>query len=458
MGIQSVNPATGEVVKTFEPLSAGELESRLARAADGFRSYRRTSFAERVAWMRAAADLLEAERRDIAVTMTVEMGKTLRSAEGEAAKCVKGMRFYAEHAERFLADEPLDEPGSVGASRAFACYQPLGVVLAVMPWNFPLWQVIRFAAPALMAGNVGLLKHASNVPQCALYLEELFRRAGFPPGCFQALLIGSGRVGTVLRDARVAAATVTGSEPAGRAVASVCGDEVKKTVLELGGSDAYVVMPSADLAAAAKTAVTARCQNNGQSCIAAKRFIVHEQAYDEFSQLFVEGMRALRVGDPMEPATDIGPLATESGRADLEELVADAVAKGAHALCGGTAVDGPGWFYEPTVLAEITPAMRVHLEETFGPVATLYRVPDLEAAIALANTTSFGLGSNAWTTDPAEQERFIRELEAGAVFVNGMTTSHPELPFGGIKRSGYGRELAAAGIREFCNLKTVWVG
>jgi succinate-semialdehyde dehydrogenase/glutarate-semialdehyde dehydrogenase len=303
-----------------------------------------------------------------------------------------------------------------------------------------------------------LLKHASNVPQCALYLEELFRRAGFPPGCFQALLIGSGRVGTVLRDARVAAATVTGSEPAGQSVAAICGDEIKPTVMELGGSDPFIVMPSADLEEAVKTAVKARVQNNGQSCIAAKRFIVHEQAYDEFSQLFVEGMRALRVGDPMEPATDIGPLATESGRADLEELVADAVAKGAHALCGGTAVDGPGWFYEPTVLAEITPAMRVHLEETFGPVATLYRVPDLEAAIALANTTSFGLGSNAWTTDPAEQERFIRELEAGAVFVNGMTTSHPELPFGGIKRSGYGRELAAAGIREFCNLKTVWVG
>ena len=457
MAIATINPATGEVVKTFDPLSAEELGAKLATAAATFVTYRRTTFAERAAWMSAAADLLDAEKTDIGRTMTLEMGKTLRSAEAEAAKCAKGMRFYAEHAERYLADEPLDDPGVVGASRAFASYQPLGVVLAVMPWNFPLWQVVRFAAPALMAGNVGLLKHASNVPQCALYLEDLFARAGFPDGSFQTLLISAAQVESVLRDPRVAAATVTGSEPAGQSVASTCGDEIKKTVLELGGSDAFVVMPSADIARAAEVAITARCQNNGQSCIAAKRFIVHEAVYDEFAGHFVERMKALTVGDPMEDGTDIGPIATEQGRVDLEELVGDAVAKGASVLCGGSSVDGPGWFYEPTVVADITPAMRMHLEETFGPVASLYRVPDIDAAIELANTTTFGLGSNAWTTDTTEQGRFISELEAGAVFINGMTTSYPELPFGGIKRSGYGRELSAVGIREFCNLKTVWV-
>ncbi|OAA18983.1 succinate-semialdehyde dehydrogenase / glutarate-semialdehyde dehydrogenase [Frankia sp. EI5c] len=458
MAIRSVNPATGAVVQTFEPLGAAEIEQRLSRASATFAEYRRTTFAERAAWLLRAADLLDAERHDIAVTMTTEMGKTLRSAEAEAAKCAKGMRFYAEHAPAFLADEPLADPGVVGASRAFGRYQPLGVVLAVMPWNFPLWQVVRFAAPALMAGNVGLLKHASNVPQCALYLEDLFTRAGFPEGCFQTLLIGAGQVESVLRDPRVAAATVTGSEPAGQSVASICGQEIKKTVLELGGSDAFVVMPSADVERAAAVAVTARCQNNGQSCIAAKRFIVHEDVYDQFAQLFVEGMRALRVGDPMDPATDVGPLATEGGRADIEELLADAVKHGANVLCGGTAPSGPGWFFPPTVVGDITPDMRLHLEEAFGPLATLYRVPDIDAAVELANATSFGLGSNAWTTDPAEQERFIADLDAGAVFINGMVTSHPELPFGGVRRSGYGRELSAVGIREFCNLKTVWAG
>jgi succinate-semialdehyde dehydrogenase/glutarate-semialdehyde dehydrogenase len=309
-----------------------------------------------------------------------------------------------------------------------------------------------------MAGNVGLLKHASNVPQCALYLEDLYRRAGFPEGCFQTLLVGAGAVEGILRDPRVAAATVTGSEPAGQSVASICGDEIKPTVLELGGSDAYVVMPSADVVRAAEVAVTARCQNNGQSCIAAKRFIVHTDVYDQFADVFASRMRALKIGDPMDASTDIGPVATESGRADLEELVADAVAKGATVRCGGTSIDGPGWYYEPTIVEDITAEMRLHLEEAFGPVATLYRVPDVDAAIELANTTSFGLGSNAWTTDAAEQARFADELEAGAVFINGMTTSYPELPFGGIKRSGYGRELAAVGMREFCNLKTVWVG
>jgi succinate-semialdehyde dehydrogenase/glutarate-semialdehyde dehydrogenase len=458
MAIQSINPATGEVLQSFEALTPDELEAKLALAASTAATYRRTTFEERAGWLRAAADLLDAERSEIALTMTAEMGKTLRSAEAEAAKCATGMRFYAEHAPAYLADEPIDDPGAVGARRAYARYQPLGVVLAVMPWNFPLWQVVRFAAPALMAGNVGLLKHASNVPRCALYLEDLYRRAGFPDGCFQTLLIGSSTVEQVLRDPRVAAATVTGSEGAGQSVASIAGDEIKKTVLELGGSDAYVVMPSADLDRAAEVAVTARVQNNGQSCIAAKRFIVHDAVYDEFTRRFVERMEALRVGDPLDAGTDVGPLATEQGRTDIEELVDDAVAKGASVACGGRAVDGPGWYYAPTVVTDVTPEMRIHLEETFGPVATLYRVPDIDAAIEVANGTTFGLGSNAWTTDPDEEERFTADLEAGAVFINGMVTSYPELPFGGIKRSGYGRELSAAGIREFCNMKTVWVG
>jgi len=458
MAIATTNPATGEVVKTFEALSAEELEVKLARAAEAATSYRRTTFAQRTAWMRAAADLIEAEAADIAAVMTTEMGKTKKSAAAEALKCAKGMRFYAEHAEGMLADEPIDDPSKVNASRAFARYQPLGVVLAVMPWNFPLWQVVRFAAPALMAGNVGLLKHASNVPQCALYLEDLYTRAGFPEGCFQTLLIGAGAVEGVLRDPRVAAATVTGSEPAGQSVASICGDEIKPTVLELGGSDAFVVMPSADVERAAEVAVTARCQNNGQSCIAAKRFIVHTDVYDRFAEHFAATMQALTIGDPMDDATDVGPVATESGRTDLEELVGDAVAKGATVRLGGKALDGPGWFFEPTIVEDITTEMRLHLEEAFGPVATLYRVDDIDTAIELANVTSFGLGSNAWTNDPDEQERFAVELEAGAVFINGMTASYPELPFGGIKRSGYGRELAAVGMREFCNLKTVWIG
>ncbi len=457
MPIQTINPATGEVVKTFDPLTPEEIDARLARAAAAFSSYKRTTIRERGAWMQAAADILESEQAEIARIMTTEMGKTFRSAGAEALKCAKGMRFYAEHAEEFMADVPLADSGQVGASRAFGRYQPLGAVLAVMPWNFPLWQVVRFAAPALMAGNVGLLKHASNVPQCALYLEDLFRRGGFPDGCFQTLLIGSAQVEAVLRDPRVAAATVTGSEPAGQSVASICGSEIKKTVLELGGSDAFVVMPSADLDLAAEVAVTARVQNNGQSCIAAKRFIVHDAVHDEFARRFVERMAALVVGDPMDDKTDVGPLATEAGRVDIEALVGDAVDQGATVLCGGKALDGPGWFFEPTVLSDVTPQMRIHFEESFGPVATLYRVPDIDAAIELANGTSFGLGSNAWTQDPSEQDQFMSDLEAGAVFVNGMTTSYPEMPFGGIKRSGYGRELSDVGIREFCNLKSVWV-
>ena len=456
--MRTTNPATGEVLETFPLMTSDEVDAAIARAADAFRAHRRTTFAERAAWTREAARILDDEVDDAALTMTTEMGKTLASARAEVKKSATGLRFYAEHAEAFLADEPLDDPSEVDASRAYTRYEPLGVVLAVMPWNFPLWQVIRFAAPALMAGNVGLLKHASNVPRTALYLADVFRRAGFAEGVFQTLLIGSDQVEAVLRDRRVAAATLTGSEGAGRSVGAIAGDEIKKTVLELGGSDAFVVMPSADLDRAAEVAVTARVQNNGQSCIAAKRFIVHDAVFDAFAERFVARMRALRVGDPLADDTDVGPLATEQGRDDVAELVADAVAKGADVLCGGEPAAGPGWFYPPTVISGVTPEMRAFHEEVFGPVATLHRVADLDGALEVANATSFGLGSNAWTDDPDEQARFVSELDAGAVFVNGMTTSYPQLPFGGVKRSGYGRELSAAGIREFCNLKSVWVG
>ncbi|WFE56418.1 NADP-dependent succinic semialdehyde dehydrogenase [Micromonospora sp. WMMD712] len=457
MAIATLNPATGVVERTYPPMSDAEVEQALADAQRAAKALRHTTFAERAGWMRAAADLLEADAPTLAATMTREMGKTLASAEAEVRKAAYGCRFYAAHAEAMLAPEPADA-AAVGAATAYSVYQPLGVVLAVMPWNFPVWQVLRFAAPALMAGNAGLLKHASNVPQTALHLGGLFTRAGFPRGAFATLLIGAAQVEGVLRDDRVAAATLTGSEAAGRSVARIAGDALKKTVLELGGSDPFLVLPSADVARAAATAVRARCQNNGQSCIAAKRFIVHTDVYDEFVAAFAAGMAALRVGDPAEPGTDVGPIATESGRAELEELVADAVARGATVLTGGARPDGPGWFYPPTVLADVDPSMRLHLEETFGPVATVYRVPDLDAALDLANATAFGLGAVVWTTDEAERARCVAELESGAVTVNGMTTSYPELPFGGVKTSGYGRELAAAGIREFCNLKAVWVG
>ena len=458
MAIATINPATGETEKTFEPHTAAEVERRLALAATAFHTLRGTTFAQRAGWMRAAADLLEADVEKVAEIITREMGRPIAGARAEVLKCAKGMRFYAEHAEAFLADEPLDDPSTVGASRALARYQPLGVILAVMPWNYPLWQVVRFAAPALMAGNTGVLKHASNVPQSALYLDSLFERGGFPAGAFTTLLIGSGEVAAVIEDPRVRAITLTGSEPAGRSVASTAAAHVKKSVLELGGSDPFIVMPSADIDAAIATAVTARTVNNGQSCIAAKRFIVHDSVYDTFVAGFTAAMAALRVGDPLDEQTQVGPIATASGRDELIELVDDARAKGADILTGGTTPDGPGWFYPPTVVAGVVPAMRLHLEETFGPVATVYRVHDADEAIALANVTDFGLSSSVWTTDESERERFEREIEAGAVFINGMTISYPELPFGGIKNSGFGRELAAAGIREFCNLKTVWQG
>ncbi|MFE1799892.1 NADP-dependent succinic semialdehyde dehydrogenase [Streptomyces sp. NPDC059517] len=460
MPIATVNPATGETLKTYDALGKSEIEHRLATAEAAFKTHRTTSFEERARLMHRAADLLEADAPDIGRTMTTEMGKPVKQARAEAAKCAKAMRWYADHAEELLADEEgaKNDAEDSGASRVLVRYRPLGPVLAVMPWNFPLWQVIRFAAPALMAGNVGLLKHASNVPQTALYLEDLFRRAGFAEGCFQTLLVGSGAIEDILRDPRIKAATLTGSEPAGRAVASVAGDEVKKTVLELGGSDPYVVMPSADIDKAAKTAVTARVQNNGQSCIAAKRFIVHTDVFDAFAERFTEAMKALTVGDPLDEGSDVGPIATEQGRDDLTELVDDAVEGGATVLCGGERPDGDGWYYPPTVLADITPEMRIHHEEAFGPVATLYRAADLDEAVAIANDTPFGLSSNVWTRDEAETDRFVRDLEAGGVFFNGMTASHPAFPFGGVKRSGYGRELSGHGIREFCNITTVWHG
>jgi len=458
MAIATINPATGQTEQTFEPHDAEEVERRIALADAATRAMRTTSFADRAAWMLAAADILESEADEVARMMVTEMGKPLAQAKAEALKCVKGMRFYASHAEEFLAPEKLADPSSVNASAAWTVYQPLGAVLAVMPWNYPLWQVVRFAAPALMAGNSGLLKHASNVPQSALYLDTLFERGGFPAGAFATLLIGSKEVAAVLQDDRVKAVTLTGSEPAGREVAANAGGQIKKAVLELGGSDPFIVMPSADLERAVTTAVTARVQNNGQSCIAGKRFIVHADVYDQFAALFAEKLSALVVGDPMDEATQVGPLATESGRNELAELVDDAVSHGATVLAGGVIPDRAGWFYPPTLVADLHDGMRLVLEEAFGPVASLYRAETREQALEIANQTTFGLSSAVWTTDQDDEDYFVDAIDAGAVFINGMTVSYPELPFGGIKDSGYGRELAAAGIQEFCNLKTVWKG
>jgi succinate-semialdehyde dehydrogenase/glutarate-semialdehyde dehydrogenase len=457
MPIETRNPATGDVLATFDEMDAAIVEARLATASEAVHALRSTSPEQRAEWLCRAADLLDRDNERVAKLMTTEMGKTLSSARAESTKCAQALRYFAQHGPGYLEAVQADA-AAMGAAHAESRFEPLGVVLAVMPWNFPLWQVIRFAAPALMAGNVGLLKHASNVPQTALWLEQLFLDAGFPTGAFQTLLIGAGRVEAVLRDPRVAAATLTGSEAAGRSVARVAGEELKKTVLELGGSDPFVVMSSADLTRAARTAAIARSMNNGQSCIAAKRFIVAEEVADEFEQLFSKELAALTVGDPMLETTDIGPLATEQGRRDVEDLVEDAVRMGARLLLGGTRVDGVGWFYPPTLLTDIDPTMRIHREEAFGPVATLYRVRDIDAAITLANDTPFGLGATVWTSDDVERETFISGVAAGMVFVNGMTTSHFELPFGGIKASGYGRELTALGMREFMNIKSVWVG
>ena len=454
MGIATINPTTGETLKTFSELTTEQIETKLRLAASTFHAYKRTSFADRAAWMLRAAEILEIEKQELGKMMTIEMGKPLKAAISEAEKCAWVCRYYAETAERHLADSRVE----TNAKQSFVRFQPLGPVLAVMPWNFPFWQVFRFAAPALMAGNVGLLKHASNVPQCALAIEDIFTRAGFPEGAFQTLLVGSDKVEAILNDKRVVAATLTGSEPAGSSVASIAGKQIKKTVLELGGSDPFIVMPSANLKEAVTTAVKARTLNNGQSCIAAKRFIVASAIYDQFEHGFVDEMRALRVGDPLEENTDIGPLATPQIVNDLDEQVKKAVDSGARILTGGRRLERTGNFYEPTVLVDVDPSTPVSCEEIFGPVAMLFRVDDIDEAIRLANATTFGLGSAAWTNDAREQQQFINELEAGSVFINGMVASDPRLPFGGVKHSGYGRELAEFGIREFVNIKTVWIG
>src|SRR5215212_10240915 len=454
MAIASINPATGETLKTFPALSAAQMEEKLQLAADTFRTYRHTPFTERSRNMQRAAEILETEKLAFAKVMTTEMGKPIKAAVSEAEKCALVCRYYAENAQRHLADQIVE----TNAQKSYVHFQPLGPVLAVMPWNFPFWQVFRFAAPALMAGNVGLLKHASNVPQCALAIEEIFTRAGFPNGAFQTLLVGSEAVEKILNDPRVVAATLTGSEPAGSSIASIAGKHIKKTVLELGGSDPFIVMPSANLDEAVVTAVKARTINNGQSCIAAKRFIVANEIYDEFERKFVSQMKALCIGDPMEESTEIGPLATPQIVNDLEEQVKKAVAAGARVLSGGKKIDRAGNFFEPTVLVDVNINAAVSFEEIFGPVAMLFRVSGIDQAIRIANATRFGLGASAWTNDPRERSQFIEELEAGSVFINAMVASDPRLPFGGVKNSGYGRELAEFGIREFVNIKTVWIG
>jgi len=454
MPITTINPTTGEELRTeWEKLTADQVDAKLAKADEAFRAHRRTSFAERAEKMRAAADILSNEKERLGRMMATEMGKTLKSAIAEAEKCAWACRYYADRAEAYMADQPVE----TSARRSYIRYLPIGPVLAVMPWNFPFWQVFRFAAPALMAGNVGLLKHASNVPRCAMAIEEIFRRAGFAEGVFQTLLVGSDAVAGILDDPRVKAATLTGSTPAGSSVAERAGRNLKKTVLELGGSDPFIVLPSADLDAAAQTAAKARCINNGQSCIAAKRFIVHAGVYDAFARRFVAAMEAQTVGDPMRDETEVGPLAMEQTLKDAERQVRDSVAAGAKVLTGGERIDGPGFFYRPTILAEIPESAPAYREEVFAPVALLFRARDADEAIALANDSDFGLGSSVWTRDPAEARRFVDELEAGMTYVNAMVASDPRLPFGGVKQSGYGRELSRVGIHEFVNIKSVWM-
>ncbi len=453
MAIATTNPATGEVLKSFEPLTGAQIEQKLQLASSSFRAHRRTSFAERASKMMRVAEILEKEKDECAHLMTLEMGKPLKAAVAEAVKCATGCRYYAENAEKFLADEIVE----TGAKRSFIRYLPLGPILAIMPWNFPFWQVFRFAAPALMAGNVGLLKHASNVPQCALKIEDIFRHAGFAEGVFQTLLIGSGPIDGILSDSRVVAATLTGSEQAGIQVGVSAARQVKKVVLELGGSDPFIVMPSANLDAAVATAVDARVQNNGQSCIAAKRFIVAEKIADEFERKFVKRMQDLRVGDPFDESTQLGPLASADAVASLDADVKKTVAAGARVLTGGHPLDRRGNFYAPTVLTDIPKGSPAYSEELFGPVASIFRVKDVDQAIQIANDSRFGLGASAWTNDPTETERFINELDVGMVSLNKMVASDPRLPFGGVKFSGHGRELAEFGIREFVNIKTVWI-
>jgi succinate-semialdehyde dehydrogenase/glutarate-semialdehyde dehydrogenase len=453
MAIASVNPTTGQTMRVFEPLTAKELEAKLARAAAAFRKYRRASFAERREKMARAGELFEQEKESLARLMTLEMGKPLQQARDEAAKCAAGCRYFSEHAERMLADEPVAE----ARGRCSVRFEPLGVVLAIMPWNFPFWQVVRFAAPALMAGNVGLLKHAENVPQCGLALEELFQRAGFEEGCFQNLALEREETTALIDDARVAAVTLTGSVAAGRAVGAAAGKQIKPCVLELGGSDPFIVLPSAPLTETVAQAVKARVQNNGQSCIAAKRFIVHDAIYDEFEKLFVEAFRRLRVGDPLEPETEVGPLVQARAVETLERQVRDAVKTGGRILAGGERGPKPGFFFQPTVLAGVPADSRIGREEFFGPVAMLFRARDFDHALALANDSPYGLGASIWTREAAEQQRAASELDAGQVFVNTLVASQPALPFGGIKESGFGRELGLPGIRSFVNAKSICI-
>jgi succinate-semialdehyde dehydrogenase/glutarate-semialdehyde dehydrogenase len=453
MSIRTLNPATGETLKTFEALTDAEIDDKLQCAAEMFRTYRHSSLEDRAEKMLRAAEILETEKEHLGCLATLEMGKTLKAAIEEVAKCSWVCRYYAEHAKQLLADEMVES----NATHSFVRYQPLGLILAIMPWNFPFWQVFRFAAPALMAGNVGLLKHASSVPQCALAIEDVLARAGFPQGVFQTLLVGSQKAQQIIEDRRVAAVTLTGSEPAGQSVGSQAGKHIKKAVLELGGSDPFIVMPSADLDVTVQTAVKARMINNGQSCIAAKRFIVAEQIADEFEQRFVQAVQELKVGDPMDQATDVGPLANEDIINQVNEQVEQSVEQGAQVLIGGKRLNQPGYYFAPTILTNIPKEAPAYHEEVFGPVALLFRVRDIDEAIELANDTRFGLGSSAWTNDQAERERFIDDIEAGQVFINGMVASDPRLPFGGVKHSGYGRELSVHGIREFCNIKTVWI-
>ncbi len=453
MAIGGINPSTGQFLKKFEPLTEAQIEQKLARAANAFSRYRKTSFAERAKWFIKIAEILESEKETFARLMTTEMGKTYRSAVEEALKCAWVSRYYAENAPRFLADEVVE----ASATRSYVCYQPLGAVLAVMPWNFPFWQVIRASTPALAAGNVMLLKHASNVPQCALMIEELYRRAGFPEGVFQTLLITSQQVDAILNDPRIVGATLTGSEGAGVQVAIGAAKRVKKVVLELGGSDPFIVMPSANLDEAVATAVKARILNNGQSCTNAKRFIIAEPIADEFQRRFVSAMEAVKVGDPFDDKTDLGPLATKSGLEDLHRNVRKTVEAGGRILTGGTPLGPPGFFYAPTVVTNVPKNSPGYSEEFFGPVANLFCAKSIDDAIRIANDTRFGLGSSVWTNDERERERFINEIEAGMVFINRMVASDPRLPFGGVKWSGYGRELGLHGIREFTDIKTVCI-
>ncbi len=453
MAIASTNPATGERIRTFDSLGENELEKKLALAATAFARYRRTEFVVRAELLRAAAGLLTRDEDKLARIITLEMGKPLRAAREEIAKCASGCQFYATHGEELLAPNET----FTGAQRSYVRYDPIGPVLAIMPWNFPFWQVFRFAAPALMAGNVALLKHAANVPQCALAIDEIFWKAGFGEGAFQTLLIEAEQTAKVIDDPRIKAVTLTGSERAGAEVASRASRQIKKSVLELGGSDPFIVMPSADLEKAVTKGVKSRTQNAGQSCIAAKRFIVAEGIYGRYVEQFVAQMKALKIGDPLDETTEIGPLATEQIRRSVHEQVQKTIEAGAKLLLGGRIIDGPGFYYAPTVLVDVphdSPAAR---EEVFGPVAAFFRVRNANEAIAKANDSDFGLGANAWTNETNEQELFAKELEAGLVFINGMVASDPRLPFGGVKNSGYGRELSSEGIREFVNIKTVVV-